>query len=771
MDIPENKIINYKSYFKTFLSFNPLIKIWERQYEKKTILGESHNYISSYLEKYPELRKIIKDESLVEKHIDFIKELLKICISPTIDKFDYFAALYPDRLECFYQTPLFKKLGIFENQMNQNCFNDNCCITSEGRTIAAYCNILSLAYKFNLSYEYPIVYTYIDEKTGLERYFRIRIYPWFTELKMPGDLKNFTENELRLIYDNLDNPENLTSIFPLTDFVVEGFFIFNAVEVTDLEIISSLKFDLIGKESLMSPEKFDLLEHKLKALLKKKQIRLGMISFPTEKKDLTNALKMGSSIIMDEKVISKNLLGQCSLYDEVIKNKELFVIYDIKNFGCSEEIENTFVNSGIRNLMIAPLIYRDELIGIMEIGSPVPGDLNKVNALKLAEVFPMFAICVEACIDDLYKTVQSVIKEKCTSVHPSVEWKFKDAAMRYLEKKRNKVEEDMEEIVFENVIPFFGSSDIKDSSIYRIEAIKQDLQENLNSAKTIISEAEKITGNPFIEDLSFRISNQLKIIESGITPHSEIDVMNFVYNDIENALGYLKNASPGLDKMIKEYSEANCNKNGAVFKRRNEFDESISRINKLISTELAIQQKKAQSIIPHYFEKQKSDGIEYNMYAGTSIACNLNVSEFHIKSLRIWQLETMCMIARKCIEVKNELKFPMDVTHLIYVQNIPIAIKFFYDEKRFDVAGSFDTRYEIIKKRISKAELKDSKQRLVQPGKIAIVYLQNSDAAEYQQYLNFLKSKNIITDEVETCELQDMHGVQGLKALRFSVLV
>lgn len=766
----DQKIFSYDKYLKTTLSFEPLIRIWEREHQKKTILGESYGYIESYLKKYPELRGEIKDESLVEKHIDFIKELLKICISPSINKFDYYAAIYPDRMECFYETPLFKKLGIFENQMNQNCFNDNCCITTEGRIIAIYCNVLSGVYSMNISYEYPIIYTYIDEKTGLERYFRIRIYPWFSELRYSGELIKPDENNARLLFDNLDNPEALLQIFPLEHFEVDGFFIFNAVEITDHEILSSLKFNLIGKESLLSDERFELLQHKLRVLLKKNKIRLGLIAFPTEKKDLFNAMNMGHSIIMDEKVLSKNLLGQCSLYDEVIEKRELKIIYDIKNFGCSQKIENSFLESGIRNLLIAPLIYKDELIGIMEISSSEKGDLNKVNALKLAEVFPMFAICIESYLDDLNKSVESVIKEKCTSVHPSVEWKFKDAALKYLEKKRNKIEEDMEEILFDSVIPFFGSSDIKDSSVFRNEAIKTDLIENLTSAKNILLTAEKNSSNPFIEDLSYRITNQIQDIEKGLTTHSEIDVMNFIQTDIEAALNYLKDISPVLDKMIENYIEGNSKNCGVILKRRKEFEESILQINKLISAELALQQENAQKIIPHYFEKQKSDGIEYNMYAGSSISSNVKVSEFHIKSIRIWQLETMCRIARKCIEIKEELKFPMDVTHLIYVQNIPVSIKFFYDEKRFDIAGSFDVRHEIIKKRIAKAGIKNLNERLVQPGKIAIVYLQDSDATEYRQYLNFLKSKNFLKGEIETCELEDMQGIQGLKALRFSVV-
>ena len=65
--------------------------------------------------------------------------------------------------------------------------------------------------------------------------------------------------------------------------------------------------------------------------------------------------------------------------------------------------------------------------------------------------------------------------------------------------------------------------------------------------------------------------------------------------------------------------------------------------------------------------------------------------------------------------------------------------------------------------------IKGTKERLVNPCKIAIVYSQEAEAEEYKQYINFLKTKKYITGDFESFELEDMHGVHGLKALRISV--
>ncbi len=74
-----------------------------------------------------------------------------------------------------------------------------------------------------------------------------------------------------------------------------------------------------------------------------------------------------------------------------------------------------------------------------------------------------------------------------------------------------------------------------------------------------------------------------------------------------------------------------------------------------------------------------------------------------------------------------------------------------------------------MKKRIDKATIKGTSERLTQPGKIAIVYSQPREVSEYRQYIDYLQASGYLTDKVEEVELEDLQGVQGLKALRVTV--
>ena len=52
---------------------------------------------------------------------------------------------------------------------------------------------------------------------------------------------------------------------------------------------------------------------------------------------------------------------------------------------------------------------------------------------------------------------------------------------------------------------------------------------------------------------------------------------------------------------------------------------------------------------------------------------------------------------------RPSLPVPLQTTHLVLVQHAPLSIRFRFDEKRFDVDGAYNVRYEIVKKRIDKA--------------------------------------------------------------------
>lgn len=141
----------------------------------------------------------------------------------------------------------------------------------------------------------------------------------------------------------------------------------------------------------------------------------------------------------------------------------------------------------------------------------------------------------------------------------------------------------------------------------------------------------------------------------------------------------------------------------------------------------------------------------------------------YLKNIRLWQLRSMAEVARLTHRLLPSLKVRLQTTQLIFIHSQCITISFRRDERRFDVEGSYNIRYEVIKKRLDKVCVKDSNERLTQPGKIALAYSNQKEVQEYQQYIEFLQNKNILKPGIEFLELEELQGVKGLKAMRINI--
>ena len=129
----------------------------------------------------------------------------------------------------------------------------------------------------------------------------------------------------------------------------------------------------------------------------------------------------------------------------------------------------------------------------------------------------------------------------------------------------------------------------------------------------------------------------------------------------------------------------------------------------------------------------------------------------------------MAEAARITNNLLPSLTVSLQTTQLILIHSQCISIAFRRDERKFDVEGSYNIRYEVIKKRLDKVKVKGTGERLTQPGKIAMVYSNQKDLTEYQEYIDFLQNKNVLKAGVELLELEELQGVKGLKAMRVEI--
>jgi hypothetical protein len=199
------------------------------------------------------------------------------------------------------------------------------------------------------------------------------------------------------------------------------------------------------------------------------------------------------------------------------------------------------------------------------------------------------------------------------------------------------------------------------------------------------------------------------------------------------------------------------------------FEESVTRLTDTIASYLHLEEQAAQGIFPHYFEKQKTDGVDHQLFVGASLVEDGQFDLLYLKSLRLWQLMVVCGIGARADQLVGSLAVPLHTTHLVLAHHSPLSISFRFDEKRFDVEGAYDVRYEIVKKRIDKAIIRGTAERVTQPGRIAIVYSQPEEALEYRGYIAYLQHQGYLGPVVEDVELDELQGVHGLRALRVTI--
>ncbi|HEV8504872.1 MAG TPA: GAF domain-containing protein, partial [Chitinophagaceae bacterium] len=229
-----------------------------------------------------------------------------------------------------------------------------------------------------------------------------------------------------------------------------------------------------------------------------------------------------------------------------------------------------------------------------------------------------------------------------------------------------------------------------------------------------------------------------------------------------------KNEKESCEIINNYYSTIN-NTDSSLYRYRQEYEESVLKINEVLSAFLEKEEETIQRSYPHYFEKYRTDGLEYNIYIGQSISPNNPFNVLYLKNIRLWQLTSMAEAARITHLLLPSLKVPLQTTQLILIHSQCISISFRKDERKFDVEGSYNIRYEVIKKRLDKVRIKGTEERLTQPGKIAIVYYNQKEVPEYLEYIEFLKNKNVLKPNVEFLELEELQGVTGMKALRVDI--
>ena len=757
---------------KHLISFDKLLQQYDAMAQSD---NPNHAAWAKYvLEKqapYPFLREGFTDVSLLEKHKEVIEIILQDTFSPVLSDNEIKAASLPYYDIVFNSSNRFKKI-LGEAGEDFKPFIRN---QKDGIDYIMACTvILGFHYGFKVDFRRPYFYD-IPDSEGIMHHYRILYNADFMEV-FPTELaKELTQEDVDELIENPANIDLWKEKIPPNSFITKGFVISNMFDVTAEQSISEIKSELISNDKRGSDSFMEELQETFRSFFRIKDLRVGFSTYNAKEDQFERVYGKGIESFMLNKKDHENCNSMLcgGSYDKLLKQKSYFAIPDVEKYYKISEGEEPYkglFDQGIRSAIFAPIASEGELLGILEIVSTEKGTLNGVNATKLDDVMPYIAAAVVRSKIEEANLIDAIIQNECTSVHSSVYWRFQEEAKKFIVTDLQGGQPHFEEIVFDEVYPLYGQIDIKESSKARNTAIQRDLMIQLTQVNEVLKAALQVEKLPIYEELMYRINNFLESIKDTLFSNSEQNIYDFIHDEIIPVFDHLKKLDSGLEKLVADY-EANVDSTtNTYYDHRKNYDNSVMEINHKLVNVIDEKQQEAQAMYPHYFERFKSDGVEHNLYIGDSISGEREFDPLYLSNLRLWQLQVMVEMENTYYNLKPELPIQLDVASLILVYSTALSIRFRMDEKRFDVDGTYNARYEIIKKRIDKSYIKGTNERLTQKGKLSIVYSQKKDELEYLRYISFLKSKGYFTNNIEIVELEGLQGVTGLKAIRAEIL-
>lgn len=751
-------------------NFTKLFEYWESM--AASDIPEVATYAKNTLKKLNKakvLKTAFEDTSILEKHEKELRLLFSPMFSPLTTKNEIKAACMP------FKPILFNSTERLENILNAAGGEDNFSMRIfdfDMMYISSCVIMLNAKFGTNLNYNESLYIDFKDAKTGLRRHYRVLINADFSSFKVNPDFNPPTEEEIQHLKDNFDNIKLWKEKIPPRSFELEGFSLMTLVDATNEEAVSSLKFDLLKKDALHTPEIIEQIRCQLSSMLGISGFKLGFTAFDQDRNRLRSlAYGFWSSLILADKNFCQTKECFCNKsYPHIFKDKKALAVSHFDKDKIGNPLISKLAQLNFKSYIAIPLMIDGDIIGLLELGSEKANELNSVVAKKLETITPLFATALKRSIDELETQLEAIIQEKCTAIHPAVHWRFMEAAETLLHQRRSNGSNEMEDISFPEVYPLFGQSDIKGSSTARNEAIQADMIRQLTLAKNVFTLAIKNNPLPIYQDFCFRINTNIKRLKKGLGAGDEISILDFLKKEIYPVFRHLEKQNDALKKAVQNYIDSLDAKLEVVYDKRKDYEESVSAINNRVAEYIDKAQEEAQLMFPHYFEKYKTDGVEHNMYIGQSMVNSKEFDPVYLANLRLWQLMMTCEAENAVARLKPSLKVPLDICSLILIHHNPITIRFRQEDKHFDVDGAYNVRYEIIKKRIDKAFVNGETERLTQPGKIAIVYSQEKEVKEYLNYIEYLQSINYLGPNIEWLELQELQGVSGLKALRVEVV-
>lgn len=547
-----------------------------------------------------------------------------------------------------------------------------------------------------------------------------------------------------------------------SNYRVTGQLLWEGLDITAREQVQRLMAWAIAQNTFVEPQTFAKLGEQLRSLFRASGHLLVSASA-----DRARILFDWQGELQEDETLPLDIL-EGSHFRRAAESHRIWNVPALER-DCPTELEELLLEAGVRSLLIVPL-WREAIhnsgdlsslwLGCIAVASDRADCFDRLDADRAKTLIPAFKV-------PFHRT----IPESFARFHPALEGRFLQEA------ERRSFGLSPEPILFPDLYPLYASLRMGDFERDRNLAIRADLLEQFNLALAVVEVAMLEHQAGFIGQLAIDLQLYTERLSREMKTEDEIGALDYLKQHFEVYFDYFRKCSDRAASAIEAYERACANEHRSVVQGRERYDRSEIALQECLRLTWEQHQLKMQEILPHYCHLEQENGISAQLYVGASIQAQFSL--FHLHSLRYEHLRAICDCARAGLEMRDRLDIPLEVSHLVLVQNTTLDLV--YDEKSQkmveirDLAGSSprlrETRSEIIKNRIDRA--KDTKEGMpiARPGMLTLVYSTPEEWAEYHQYLRYLVREGWVGCKIESGSVEPLQGIAGLKYARVPVLL
>ncbi|HMF71102.1 MAG TPA: hypothetical protein VK616_06485, partial [Flavitalea sp.] len=617
------------------------------QFVKESVAADKHikqnlyEFLLHQINEHPELEKPIPIDT-INRYADLLETiyLSMTCITNPQEESLWAIGMPLPRL-ILYGTDQFYNMMEVEKESNDTPGME------EERLSIIYSLILQQCYQINTPLYDQMVYSFRDPQKGHRKYYRVVMDARFIKINNHGTLPKFNFEHLEEHVHTGDAITFLLEQLPLHLFCFTGFTIVSLIEVTEQYAVQNIKNSVLENQASARKEFMPDLIQSLQSIVANDGIDFGFFPFVEfNNKFLLQFEDISQSILLNTiGKLAETESDFLSALQNFIHHPSIMFIKDLQTIPEHADVFLQGIRkSGYYAFGLVPLYYNAQLIGVLEICARKDNILTRSLMAKLDPALPYLAQKLKSSVDKFHSKITNVIYEEFTAIQPSVQWKFREVARNYLLELRGDKKAVINPVHFENVYPFYGAVDIKNSTQERRMARSKDLEEQFGLALQLLTQLKSRNVLPATEII---LNNTLQAgLSFPLSPDQEVQMNHFFQSVLHPSLLALKMHNSKMIPLIDAYLTRTDGNSLLLDSHRSKVERSIKMINDSVGNYLALLAVELQQLHSGYFESFLTDGVEYDFYAGESITPDKAFDPTLLYDFRVLQLKSMAAIAR-----------------------------------------------------------------------------------------------------------------------------